>query len=61
MNYGISRYPYHHGIFKTDEYYEVYRHEDGEGAGIGTALFGSKEDAEEYMEWKQNKETDNGG
>jgi len=58
MKYGISRYPYYHGMFKTDEYFEVYRSDnDYNDEGVGVALFGKKEDAEEYLEWRQARES----
>jgi len=59
MEYGISKYSYYHGIFGTDAYFEVYRcdgEEDPVRGGTGIALFGNKEDAEEYLEWKQTRE-----
>jgi len=54
MEYGISKYPYYHGVFGTDEYFEIYCCGDEKGRGI--ALFGKKEDAEEYIEWRQARE-----
>jgi len=58
MSYGISKYPYYHGVFGTDEYFEVYRYDecDTADAGKGIALFGSKEDADEYIRLKQAQE-----
>jgi len=59
MEYGISRYGYCHGIFGTDEFFEVYRcdgEEDIVRGGIGIALFGNKKDAEEYLEWRQTRD-----
>jgi len=56
MEYGISKYPYYHGVFGTDGYFEVYRFDNERDGGTGIALFGNKEDAEEYMEWRQARE-----
>jgi len=56
MKFGISRYPYYHSIFRTDESFEVYGYNNVNDAGIGIALFGNKKDAEEYLAWREKRE-----
>jgi len=57
--YNISRYPYHHGMFRTNEYFEVYYTDDEDKnarGGVAVALFGNLERAEAYKAMLENEE-----
>jgi hypothetical protein len=47
---GITKYPYHHCMFKTDGYYEVHVSDDElDDDAVAVALFGDLERAEAYL------------
>jgi len=56
VHYGISVYPYHHSMFNTDNYYEVYKigEDEKKTGGVAIALFGNKEDACRYLSFIEN-------
>lgn len=56
-SYSISKYPYSHGMFRTQEYFEVYVTDDDDPkGGRAIALFGDHERAMAYKDMLENEE-----